>query len=84
MAITQDVENRQEKRTWLSAVVFLDVVGYTKGSVERQIKIKDHMNRVVEKSIENVDEVDRIIVDSGDGAAICFLGDPRRFTILCR
>jgi len=76
MAITQDEENRQEKRTWLSAVVFMDVVGYTKGSVERQIKIKDHMNSVVEKSVESVDEVDRIIVDSGDGAAICFLGDP--------
>ena len=76
MPITQDEEERQSKRTWLCAVVFLDVVGYTKGSVERQIKIKDHMNNVVENSIVGVDEVDRIIVDSGDGAAICFLGDP--------
>ncbi len=76
MPITRDEESQQEKRTWLCAVVFLDVVGYTKGSVEQQIKIKDHMNSVVEKSIEGVDEIDRIIVDSGDGAAICFLGDP--------
>jgi len=76
MPITRDEENQQENRTWLCAVVFLDVVGYTKGSVEQQIKIKDHMNSVVEKSIERVDEIDRIIVDSGDGAAICFLGDP--------
>ena len=76
MPITRDEENQQENRTWLCAVVFLDVVGYTKGSVEQQIKIKDHMNSVIEKSIESVDEIDRIIVDSGDGAAICFLGDP--------
>jgi len=76
MPITREEEDQQEKRTWLCAVVFLDVVGYTKGSVEQQIKIKDHMNSVVEKSIEGVDEIDRIIVDSGDGAAICFLGDP--------
>ena len=76
MPDTHDELSRQDKRTWLSAVVFLDVVEYTKGSVERQILIKDHMNSVVEKSVEGVDEIDRIIVDSGDGAAVCFLGDP--------
>jgi class 3 adenylate cyclase len=76
MPDTQDEISRQDKRTWLSAVVFLDVVEYTKGSVERQILIKDHMNSVVGKSVEGVEEADRIIVDSGDGAAVCFLGDP--------
>ena len=75
MPTTQE-DSRQENRTWLSAVVFLDVVGYTKGSVEQQIKIKDHMNSIVEGSVEGVDESDRVIVDSGDGAAVCFLGDP--------
>ena len=76
MSITQDEEIQQEKRTWLSAVVFLDVVGYTKGPVEQQIKIKNHMNSVIEKSVKGIAEIDRIIVDSGDGAALCFLGDP--------
>ena len=47
MPITHEEVSRQEKRTWLSAVVFLDVVEYTKGSVETQIKIKDHMNSVI-------------------------------------
>ena len=76
MSFSQDEKDRREKRTWLCAVVFLDVVGYTKGSVEQQIKIKDHMNGVVEKSVEGIEEIDRIILDSGDGAALCFLGDP--------
>ncbi len=74
--MTHDDQSRESKRTWLCAVVFLDVVGYTKGSVEQQIKIKDHMNSVIEKSIAGIAEIDRIIVDSGDGAALCFLGDP--------
>ncbi|MGD8348982.1 MAG: adenylate/guanylate cyclase domain-containing protein [Gammaproteobacteria bacterium] len=76
MPDSQDEASRQDKRTWLSAVVFLDVVEYTKGSVERQILIKDHMISVVGKSVEGVEESDRVIVDSGDGAAVCFLGDP--------
>lgn len=76
MSIPPDVQSLESKRTWLCAVVFLDVVGYTKVSVEQQIKIKGHMNSVIEKSIDGIAEIDRIIVDSGDGAALCFLADP--------
>jgi len=76
MSISRGDQSSVSKRTWLCAVVYLDVVGYSKGSVEQQIKIKDHMNSVIEKSIVGIAEIDRIIVDSGDGAALCFLGDP--------
>jgi hypothetical protein len=66
----------ESHRTWLSSVVFLDIVGYSKCSVARQIEMKDHMNEIVANAMEEVAERDRVVVDSGDGAALCFLGDP--------
>lgn len=68
--------NAESKRTWLSSVVFLDIVGYSKCPVAEQIQIKDHMNGIIAEAIAEVAESDRIVVDSGDGAAMCFLGDP--------
>jgi hypothetical protein len=66
----------ESHRTWLSSVVFLDIVGYSKCSVARQIEMKDHMNEVIAGAMDEVAERDRVVVDSGDGAALCFLGDP--------
>lgn len=66
----------RQTRTWLCSVVFLDVVDYTKRSVTQQIKIKKRLKVAVDEAVKTVPEHDRIIVDSGDGAALCFLGDP--------
>ena len=66
----------KQTRTWLCSVVFLDVVDYTKRSVTQQIKIKKRLKIAVDEAVKAVPEHDRIIVDSGDGAALCFLGDP--------
>ncbi len=38
--------------------------------------IKDHLNRMISAAIEHVGESNRIILDTGDGAALCFTGDP--------
>lgn len=62
--------------TCLSSVVFVDIVGYSNVSLTRQIEMKEHLNRIITDAIHEVDERDRIVVDSGDGAALCFLGDP--------
>ena len=63
-------------RTFMCAVVFIDIIEYSKKPVARQLVIKERFNTIVGKGLENVATADRIILDTGDGAALCFLGDP--------
>ncbi len=63
-------------RTWLCSVVFTDIVNYSSQSVELQIKWKERFNGYLASAISKVPEDERIILDTGDGAAICFLGTP--------
>ena len=63
-------------RTFMCAVVFIDIIEYSKKPVSRQLAIKSRFNEIVAKGLENVANSDRIILDTGDGAALCFLGDP--------
>jgi len=63
-------------RTFICSVVFIDIVDYSTKTVEQQIKIKAQLNRFINETTKNVAFNDRIIIDTGDGAAICFLGDP--------
>jgi len=63
-------------RTFMCAVVFIDIIEYSKKPVARQLVIKSRFNEIVGKGLENVASSDRIILDTGDGAALCFLGDP--------
>ena len=63
-------------RTWLCSVVFMDVVGYSSRSVQVQMHLKHRFNEYLSEAIKDVAENDRVILDTGDGAAICFLGDP--------
>ncbi|MBM3227042.1 MAG: adenylate/guanylate cyclase domain-containing protein, partial [Candidatus Tectomicrobia bacterium] len=63
-------------RTWLCTVVFLDMVGYSKHSVTQQMTMKRRFNSRLTEAIAHVAVRDRIVLDTGDGAAICFMGDP--------
>ena len=63
-------------RTLVCSVLFLDIVAYSKKSVDDQIKLKQSFNRTLSKALEAVAARDRVILDTGDGAAIAFLGDP--------
>ena len=63
-------------RTLVCSVLFLDIVEYSKKSVDDQIKLKQSFNRTLSKALEAVAARDRVILDTGDGAAIAFLGDP--------
>jgi class 3 adenylate cyclase len=63
-------------RTWLCSVVFMDIVQYSSQSVELQMKWKKRFNSYLEEAIQGVPESERVILDTGDGAAICFLGAP--------
>ena len=70
------LEDHHKIRTWLCSVVFLDIVSYSKQSVEVQMEWKERFNRYLAVGIQELAEADRVILDTGDGAAICFLGDP--------
>lgn len=66
----------RENRTFICSVVYYDIANYSTKSVEVQIRLKEILNRFTTEAIKNVAVNDRIILDTGDGAAICFLGDP--------
>jgi len=66
----------RQNKTFICSVVFLDIVDYSTKPVEIQIKIKEHLNMHIAEAIKDVAANDRLMLDSGDGAAICFLGDP--------
>jgi hypothetical protein len=57
-------------------VLFLDIVEYSQRSVAEQIALKERFNAVLTEAIVGVPTDDRIILDTGDGAAVSFLGDP--------
>ena len=63
-------------RTLVCSVLFLDIVEYSKKPVSDQLQLKQEFNRVLTKALEQVPARDRIILDTGDGAAVTFMGDP--------
>lgn len=68
------MEDRGNK-TIMCSVFFLDIVEYSKKSVAGQISLKERFNSYLSEAIRDVPVADRIILDTGDGAAINFLGD---------
>lgn len=62
-------------KTIICSVFFLDIVEYSKKSVSGQISLKERFNAFLSTAIRDVPNNDRIILDTGDGAAISFLGD---------
>jgi class 3 adenylate cyclase len=63
-------------RTLVCSVLFLDIVEYSRKPVSEQLSLKQEFNRVLAQAVEQVASRDRIILDTGDGAAVCFMGDP--------
>lgn len=63
-------------RTIIGSVVFMDIVAYTKASDRRQLAMKTALNAAISEALDGMKEDERIILDTGDGCAICFLGDP--------
>ncbi len=63
-------------RSTSATVLFFDVVGYTKKSVKKQIALKKQFNQLVSDILAAVGQGERLILDTGDGAAIGFLDHP--------
>ncbi len=66
----------QGNRTFIGSVVFVDIVGYSKKSVSAQITMKDRFTSLLSDALTDVAMEQRIILDTGDGAALSFIGDP--------
>ena len=66
----------QTNRTFICSVVFVDLVDYSKKSVVEQLAIKDYFTARLAEGLKDVAVNDRIVLDTGDGAAMSFLGDP--------
>jgi class 3 adenylate cyclase len=63
-------------RTLVCSVLFLDIVEYSKKPVSEQLQLKQEFNRVLGRALDHVPPRDRVILDTGDGAAVTFMGDP--------
>lgn len=64
------------RKNVLGTIMFMDLVSYSTYSLDQQVVIKALFNELIAKAIAGVKESSRIMLDTGDGAAICFLGDP--------
>ncbi len=64
-------------RTLVCSVLFLDIVEYTTMAVADQLQLKQAFNQVLANALDEVPARDRIILDTGDGAAVTFMGDSR-------
>src|SRR5438309_11999298 len=62
-------------RTLVCSVLFLDIVEYSRKPVAEQLQLKQLFNAVLATALDQVAAADRIILDTGDGAAVTFMED---------
>lgn len=63
-------------RTLVCSVAFLDIAEYSKKPVAAQLQAKQRCSELLAAALEPVAVRDRIVLETGDGVAITFLGDP--------
>ena len=68
--------NDRNNKTSICSIVFLDIIDYSKKTDSVQIEIKNQFNALINHALKDVAENDRIILDTGDGAAIACNGSP--------
>jgi class 3 adenylate cyclase len=64
-----------ENRTFVGSIVFIDIVDYSRKTVAEQILIRERFKGLMTASLDGIDPELRLVLDTGDGAAISFLGD---------
>jgi hypothetical protein len=67
---------RQQGQSWLSSVVCVGMVGDPQSAGPERAAARTWLRGQIATVVADVRENERIIVDTADGAAICFLGDP--------
>src|SRR5688572_2213232 len=64
------------RQTRVCSVLFIDIVGYSMRTVAEQLELKHACNELLTQALGEVGEQERILLDTGDGAAVTFLGAP--------
>ena len=67
-----------DSRTLIASVLFLDIAGYSRLGVTEQIRLKQNFNEVLSAALQDTEARERVLIDTGDGAAVAFLGNPER------
>ena len=73
---------KRNNRTWLCTVLFMDIVDYSKLSVDMQMLVKQSFSTLVSDALKNLPDEDCIKLDTGDGVALCYLGAEPHFHVL--
>ena len=68
--------NDRINKTVICSIVFLDMIDYSKKPDSEQIEVKNQFNALISSALKDIAQNDRIIVDTGDGAAIACSGSP--------
>lgn len=63
-------------RTLVTSVLFVDIIEYSKRSVAEQIQLKQAFNQALATAMKPIVHYERVLLDTGDGAAVTFLGNP--------
>lgn len=64
------------RRHVLATVMFLNLVASSKHTADQQMALRERFNELIAKALKGVDESSRVVMDTGDGVAVCFAGDP--------
>ena len=70
------MQKEESGRTLVCSVLFIDIAEYSKKSLTEQFEEKRRFNGVLAEALDVLQRRDRVLVDTGDGAAVVFLGDP--------
>ncbi len=68
--------NDRINRTSICSVVFLDIIDHSRRPDAEQIEVKNQFNDLINNTLKDFAQNDRIILDTGDGAAIAYMGSP--------
>ncbi|MFI5445645.1 protein kinase [Polaromonas sp. UC242_47] len=64
------------RKNVLGTVMYINLVAKSRRSIEQHVELKARFNELILKALKGVPEASRIVIDTPDGAATCFLGDP--------
>ena len=76
--------DKKTNATYVCSVVFLDIVGYSKLPNRDQIRLKVLLNDTISAALKGMDSDSRLLLDTGDGAALGFLWNPEDALIFTR
>lgn len=65
-----------DRQTRMAAVVFADLVGFSKKSVPAQLAAKEALTGLLQRLVTHYPNSSRVVLDTGDGAAVGFLVSP--------